>query len=753
LLACTAVLLLFAAPASASHLKGGSISAAIGSDQHLTGHVELIYRSVAACPAAAAQLGAGSVQVSGPSAFSASAPITGAVLTACLPSTKTEGGEFGIDLSGAPDGTYTATYTLCCRVTPIVNVAGGAASTSYTATVHKSGSTVTATPSLTSNVALGISTHARYAQNLNATSSDGGPLTYTLLQGSVPAQADYDATAPTSNIVSLDAAGQVAIPSSTTSGLVVGTAYVYKVRVATAAGDSAEREVLLTVSANNVPVLVGPQSPVAVAAGTTTTLHFTATDPDGAQLVTILPAGLPAWAALSATAGNPADATITLTPPAGTTAQLNVNVDATDNDGTAPMTDSRSLILNVAPLVLETTLGAVPAAASNDPLPTVAFTGDPPEATFECSLDDGAWTPCVSPWSPAASLPDGPHTLRVRALLGDQTQPDPVSTSWTTDTTAPDAPALLGPPSGTATSAAITFSGEPGATFSCRLDGADWAPCVSPQRYAGLAAGAHSAQVRQADAVGNMSSPATVAWTVTTAEAPATPAAPATAKRLAVLAPAAIVAASDRPSVRCRAIGGPLTSCTVRAYVQVTGRNGKKVRVLVGRGRVGAVAAGASAPVRLTLTARGRRLLSRVGGVKVQLSIAGRGTSGQTLRASDEVRLLPEQTRVVSFHGRFAPGSAWLSASERRSVRRLERDLDHVKTIVCTGYTDSLGSSAYNERLALARAKAVCAVLHSQNRKIAVRARSAGEDNPLATNRTAAGRAENRRVELRLRYR
>ena len=62
---------------------------------------------------------------------------------------------------------------------------------------------MTSTPSLTSNVALGVSTHAAYEQNLNATSPGGGVLTYLLLQSATPAQPDYDATAPSSNIVSI----------------------------------------------------------------------------------------------------------------------------------------------------------------------------------------------------------------------------------------------------------------------------------------------------------------------------------------------------------------------------------------------------------------------------------------------------------------------------------------------------------------------------------------------------------------------
>ncbi|HEV7883773.1 MAG TPA: OmpA family protein [Solirubrobacteraceae bacterium] len=764
LLSCTAGLLTFAAPASASHLKGGSVSAAIGANQHLTGNVELIYRSAGACPAVAGQLVGGNVQVSGPAGFSAAGPLTGVTVTACLPSTKTEAGAFDVDLSAAADGTYTITYSNCCRVTPIANVAGGAAgNTSYTATVHKSGATVTSTPSLTSNVALGVSTHAAYEQNLNATSPGGGALTYLLLQSATPAQPDYDATAPSSNIVSIDATGHVSIPAGTTSGLVAGTVYVYKVRVTTAAGESAEREILLTVSNNNVPALAGLVSPVNVMAGTTATLHFTATDPDGAQLVTILPAGLPGWAALSATAGNPADATITLTPPAATTEQdVTVNVDATDNDATAPMTDSRGLTLHVAPLVLHTTLGSVPAALSNNPSPSATFTGDPPDATFECSLDGGAWTPCASPWSPAAPVSDGSHTLRVRAALGGQSQPDPASASWTTDTTPPAAPTLLAVPAprGTATAAAITFSGEPGATSACRLDAGDWAPCTSPQRYAGLAVGTHSMQVRQTDVVGNTGEPSTASWTVAPAPAPAPPPG---AGRLAVQAPASIVAASDRPSVGCRAIGGALKSCTVRAYVRVPRRHRKPagslsgssatVLVLVGYGRVGAVAAGHSEPVRLTLTPRGRRLLDRLGGVKVELRIAGRATSGKTLRSGDRVRLLPKQSRVVTSSGAFAGNSAWMSPSGRRSVSLLARKLHHVKTAVCTGYADSTGSSGYNVQLALARAKAVCAMLRAGRRGLAVRVRSAGENRPAASNRTAAGRAENRRVEVRLRYR
>jgi outer membrane protein OmpA-like peptidoglycan-associated protein len=614
---CLAASLFSVAPASASHLKGGSVSASIGAEQHLTGHVELIYRSTSACPTTPSQLAFGGVQVSGPAGFSSFAMLTNVVMVTCLPSSKTESGDFDVDLSAAPDGTYTITYTNCCRVTPIANVGGGAsASTEYSATIQKAGSTVASTPSLTSNVALGISTHAAYDQNLNATGSL--PLGYLLLQSTTLAQPDYDASAPSTNIVLLNGTGNVSIPAGTTSGLVPNAAYVYKVRVVDVFGNSAEREVLLTVSNNNVPVLAGPQSAVDVPAGATTTLQFSATDVDSSQNVTILPAGLPAWASVNPTAGNPATATITLTPPAGTTPQdVTVNIDATDDDSIAPMTDSRSLTLHV-----------------------------------------------VAPAAPAPIVPPAPF------------EPTPVLVS-------PPPPVLAPPPP----------------------------PAPKP---------AKKPAVKPASAV--------------------------------LLAPEAIVVAGGRSSVQCRVSGNALTSCTVKAYAQITGPDGEKTLVLVGSGHVGAVPAGGSARVQLTLNSRGNRLVSRIGGVKVVLKLTGRSATGQTVRARGQALLLPPRVRMVTAPGLFDSGSAEMTDAERAAVDRLAGLLGRVKSIVCTGNTDGLGSDRYNAQLALARAEAVCAVLSAGSPGIAVTARSAGESVPAASNDTYEGRAQNRRVDVLLTY-
>jgi len=66
-----------------------------------------------------------------------------------------------------------------------------------------------------------------------------------------------------------------------------------------------------------------------------------------------------------------------------------------------------------------------------------------------------------------------------------------------------------------------------------------------------------------------------------------------------------------------------------------------------------------------------------------------------------------------------------------------------------TGYTDSVGSAAYNKKLSLRRAEAVRDYLVSIGVDPAkLEVDGAGMDNPVADNKTAAGRAKNRRVEV-----
>jgi outer membrane protein OmpA-like peptidoglycan-associated protein len=76
------------------------------------------------------------------------------------------------------------------------------------------------------------------------------------------------------------------------------------------------------------------------------------------------------------------------------------------------------------------------------------------------------------------------------------------------------------------------------------------------------------------------------------------------------------------------------------------------------------------------------------------------------------------------------------------------------KSIVVEGHTDSRGSDMYNEALSQRRAEAVRDYLASKGVPMErMRADGKGESFPLATNDTATGRANNRRVEIVVRDR
>lgn len=72
-------------------------------------------------------------------------------------------------------------------------------------------------------------------------------------------------------------------------------------------------------------------------------------------------------------------------------------------------------------------------------------------------------------------------------------------------------------------------------------------------------------------------------------------------------------------------------------------------------------------------------------------------------------------------------------------------------TIVVAGYTDSVGSDAYNQRLSEDRARSVADFL--VNKKVTpvrIELVGFGEKNPVASNKTSKGRSLNRRVEITL---
>ncbi|MHB1124647.1 MAG: outer membrane protein OmpA [Ramlibacter sp.] len=73
----------------------------------------------------------------------------------------------------------------------------------------------------------------------------------------------------------------------------------------------------------------------------------------------------------------------------------------------------------------------------------------------------------------------------------------------------------------------------------------------------------------------------------------------------------------------------------------------------------------------------------------------------------------------------------------------------NLEVIIAVGHTDSIGTDAYNQKLSVRRAEAVKAYLVSKGiEKNRVYTEGKGEKQPVADNRTAEGRAKNRRVEI-----
>ncbi len=75
----------------------------------------------------------------------------------------------------------------------------------------------------------------------------------------------------------------------------------------------------------------------------------------------------------------------------------------------------------------------------------------------------------------------------------------------------------------------------------------------------------------------------------------------------------------------------------------------------------------------------------------------------------------------------------------------------NLEVIIAVGHTDAVGADGYNQKLSVARAESVKAYLLSKGiEKSRVYTEGKGEANPVADNKTAAGRAKNRRVDIEL---
>jgi len=106
----------------------------------------------------------------------------------------------------------------------------------------------------------------------------------------------------------------------------------------------------------------------------------------------------------------------------------------------------------------------------------------------------------------------------------------------------------------------------------------------------------------------------------------------------------------------------------------------------------------------------------------------------------------------VSIQTHFAFDSAELTVEDKAALDRVAARLKELEFVggAATGYTDNTGDAAYNVKLSERRAKAVVDYLGAKGVAPGrITATGAGSSEPIADNSTEAGRAQNRRVNIR----
>lgn len=159
----------------------------------------------------------------------------------------------------------------------------------------------------------------------------------------------------------------------------------------------------------------------------------------------------------------------------------------------------------------------------------------------------------------------------------------------------------------------------------------------------------------------------------------------------------------------------------------------------------------ASAPVMQhdTVTVRERVVdtLVRVDTLQVntRTQVTTRDTVTKTVKGRDVILVLRDAN--------FDVGKSVLRPAARVTLDSLARELNapaaHSLNISITGYTDSVGSEAFNLKLGMARATSVKSYLASKGVDASrMTTDSKGKADPIASNSTADGRQQNRRVVI-----
>lgn len=121
------------------------------------------------------------------------------------------------------------------------------------------------------------------------------------------------------------------------------------------------------------------------------------------------------------------------------------------------------------------------------------------------------------------------------------------------------------------------------------------------------------------------------------------------------------------------------------------------------------------------------------------------GSGAQIINTGDQ--LIVRMPEAIT----FATESATVRASIRDDILAVARNLQQFpnNTVQVIGHTDNTGSTSFNQGLSERRAQAVASILRQggvPGNRLAVF--GLGESRPIASNSSAGGRAQNRRVEI-----
>lgn len=172
----------------------------------------------------------------------------------------------------------------------------------------------------------------------------------------------------------------------------------------------------------------------------------------------------------------------------------------------------------------ETTIVSGPDGTTNDASPTFELESSEPGSTFECSIDEAAFSACSGPGATHTTdvLDDGEHTMATRSVdVAGNADDSPATRTFTVDATGPETEFVSGP-DGDTNDTTPTFgfeSSEAGSTFECSIDEAAFSACSGPDATHttdALDDGGHAIAVRATDVLGNVGESTTQAFTIDT---------------------------------------------------------------------------------------------------------------------------------------------------------------------------------------------------------------------------------------------